>query len=168
MIMEFPLKPISKDAIPAALERVERYRLLNEPWQAESICEDILQIDPDNQDALRGLLLALTDQFGATVSLTQPRSVIPKLQSPYERAYYEGIIYERAGHAEYARKMPESAFVAYEYYRKAMALFEEAQRFRPGGNDDSILRWNTCARTLMRNKALRPRPEEVLEPVMGE
>jgi hypothetical protein len=34
----FDLKPISIASIPRALEKAERYRLLNEPEQAESIC----------------------------------------------------------------------------------------------------------------------------------
>jgi hypothetical protein len=46
------LKQLHKDAIPAALEKAERYRLLNEPGEAESICLDILAVDPDNQRAV--------------------------------------------------------------------------------------------------------------------
>ncbi len=62
--MQFELKPISQGGIAEALEKAERYRLLNEPSLAESICLDVLHIDPDNQPALIMLLLALTDQFG--------------------------------------------------------------------------------------------------------
>ena len=58
----FELKPLSKDAIAGALAKAERYRLLNEASEAESICLDVLNIDPANQDALVTLLLALTDQ----------------------------------------------------------------------------------------------------------
>ena len=47
----FNLKPLSRDAVPAALIKAERYRLLNEPGEAESICLDILQVDPANRDA---------------------------------------------------------------------------------------------------------------------
>ena len=59
----FDLKPLNPDAIPKALQKAERYRLLNEPEEAESICLDILAIEPDNQQALVMLLLAQTDQF---------------------------------------------------------------------------------------------------------
>jgi hypothetical protein len=59
-----PLKKLSKDAIPRAQERAERYRLLNEPVQAESICLDILEVNPQDQLVLVTLLLAITDQFG--------------------------------------------------------------------------------------------------------
>ena len=59
----FELKRLSKEAIPAALDKALRYRLLDEPAEAESICRDVLSIDPDNQEALVLLLLALTDGF---------------------------------------------------------------------------------------------------------
>jgi len=166
--MKLELKPISRDAIPGALERVERYRLLNEPWQAESICEDILRIDARNQDALRGLLLAVTDQFGESVQMARALEAASQLESEYDRAYYEGIVHERAGHAHLRRGVQESAYKAYEDFRRAMDLFERAEQFRQPGNDDALLRWNTCARMLMRHRELKPRPEEVLEPVLGE
>ncbi|MEE2900476.1 MAG: hypothetical protein VX815_18600, partial [Gemmatimonadota bacterium] len=57
------LKPLSADAVPVALAKAEHYRLLNEPEEAESICIDILEVDPEHQKALINLLLARTDQF---------------------------------------------------------------------------------------------------------
>ena len=98
--MKFELKPISHEGIPEALEKVERYRLLNEPAQAESICLDVLRIDPENQKALIMLLLALTDQFGIGVMLSKAREVLPKIRGEYERAYYEGIVWERLAHSQ--------------------------------------------------------------------
>jgi tetratricopeptide (TPR) repeat protein len=166
--MDLQLKPISKDAIAGALERVERYRLLGEPWQAESICEDILRIDPNNQDALRGLLLALTDQFGEQMQVARALEAAARLEGEYDRAYYEGIVHERAGHAHLRRGIQEAAYKAYECFRRSMDLFEQAETLRQPGNDDAVLRWNTCARTLMRHRELRPRPEEALEPVISE
>ena len=59
----FELKLLSMSAIPAALAQAERYRLINEPVEAESICLDVLEIEPGNQDALITLLLARADQF---------------------------------------------------------------------------------------------------------
>ena len=61
--MEFEVKRLHAGAIPGALEKAEHYRLLNEAREAESICLDILDIDPENQKALVTMLLALTDQF---------------------------------------------------------------------------------------------------------
>ena len=71
--MNFELKPISADAIPEALQKVERYRLLNEPAEAQSICEDILAIEPENQSALVMLILTITDQFGEGASASEAR-----------------------------------------------------------------------------------------------
>ena len=45
-----------------ALEKAERYRLLNEPILAESICLDILDADPQNAKAVVTMLLAITDR----------------------------------------------------------------------------------------------------------
>src|SRR5262249_34686502 len=57
------LKPISREGIPQAIAKVERYRYLNEPGEAESICRDILAVEPDHQVGLRLLGLSITDQF---------------------------------------------------------------------------------------------------------
>lgn len=166
--MQFDLKPISQPAIPEALEKVERYRLLNEPSQAESICLDILRVDPGNQQALVMLLLSLSDQFGQGVTAGQAREVLSRLQGDYDRAYYAGIICERTAHVHLRQASPGSTFSAYEGFRDAMKFYEQAEALRPAGNDDAILRWNTCARILMRDQSLRPRPEEAFEPVFGE
>ncbi len=155
------LKRLSGQAIPAALEKAERYRLLNEPREAESICRDILDVDPANRTAQVVLLLSLTDQFGegnlSEVELA--REVLPRLRDEYERAYYGGIICERRAKAVLSRRMPGSRAHAYEWLREAMELFEKAESTRPKGNDDAILRWNACAR-LMNDNNLEPSREE--------
>src|SRR5947199_5806033 len=99
---QFQLKPIDADAIPHALEKAERYRLLAEPEEAESICLDILAIEPDNQPALVMLLLALTDQFrvDCTECYARAQALLPRLQEEYDRCYYAGLIRERRGSAQ--------------------------------------------------------------------
>jgi hypothetical protein len=164
----FELKPISPEAIPVALTKVERYRLLNEPWQAESICRDILRIEPEHEQALVMLLLSLTDQFGKGVTAAQAREVLARLKGGYEREYYAGIISERWAEALIRKGSPGVGFIAYETLREAMGNYERAEELRPEGNDDALLRWNTCARILMRNKDLRPRGEEVFEPALED
>ncbi|HLH00718.1 MAG TPA: hypothetical protein VKX49_30710 [Bryobacteraceae bacterium] len=166
--MQFHLKPISKSGIAEALEKAERYRLLAEPSLAESICLDVLHIDPENQEALVMLLLALTDQFGQGTAPGKAREVLPRLKGEYEREYYAGIIWERSAHAQLRKASPNATFTAYEGFRQAMECYEKAEAVHPAGNDDAILRWNTCARILMRNPNLRPRPDEAYEPVLGE
>jgi hypothetical protein len=160
-------KPISRDAIPAALEKAERYRLLNEPAEAESICLDVLAVDADNQPALVTLLLALTDQFrtGPSECLRQAEAVVPKLHGEYERLYYSGIVWERAGHAHALKGVPGSAAIAFAWVQRAMEFYEQAERVRPAGNDDAILRWNGCVR-LRRRYHLEPESEELFQPVL--
>jgi hypothetical protein len=157
----FELKPLSQQAVGRALEKAERYRLLNEPEEAESICLDILDVEPDNQKALVTLLLARTDRFlhGAG-SPEAAREVLPRLEQAYERAYYAGIISERRASAVLAQAAPGSGFIAYDLLRRAMEDYERAEAVRPPGNDDALLRWNTCARILNSNPQLRPREEE--------
>src|SRR5579862_6392148 len=105
-VMHFQLKSISADCIPEALAKVERYRLLNEPSLAESICLDILAIVPDNQQALISLLLARTDQFDLSMNARNTLDVLDKITGEYERAYYHGIIWERLGLARMRQGMP--------------------------------------------------------------
>jgi hypothetical protein len=166
--MQFELKPISHAGVAEALEKVERYRLLNEPAQAESICLDILAVEPDNQPALVMMLLAVTDQFDQGVSASRARALLPRLRGEYEKQYYAGIIAERTAHAQLRRRSPNSTFTAYDGFRFAMDCYEKAEAVRPAGNDDAILRWNACARVLMSNQTLRPRPDDAFEPVLGE
>ncbi len=144
------LKPISKKAVPSALAKAERYRLLNEPREAESICRDILQIDPDNQEVLVMLLLALTDQFdkGFGVDLRGTQQLLPKLSDEYEQAYYAGVILERWGKALPGIGAPVDSTL--DWLRQAMHCYEQAEALRPAGNDDAILRWNACARMIQR------------------
>jgi hypothetical protein len=167
--MQFELKPISSAGVAEALEKAERYRLLNEPSLAESICLDVLHIDPENQQALVMLLLALTDQFGHHgAAAGKARELLPRLKGEYEQRYYAGIIWERSAHAQLRKGSPNAAFTAYDGFRQAMECYEKAAAVHPPANDDAILRWNTCARILMRNPNLRPRPDEAYEPVLGE
>ncbi len=154
----FEFKPLSRDGIPAALEKAMRYRLLNEPGEAQSICQDILRLEPDNQEALVILLLATTDRFGTAYAggVTAAQEVLPKIHNPYERNYYGGIINERRAKALLRQGGPGSGFAAYQYLREAMVCFEKAEALRPPGNDDALLRWNACARNIMCNRLEAP------------
>lgn len=146
--MDLHLKPISRGGIPAALSKVEVYRYLNEPGEAESICQDILAIEPDNQEGSRLLGLAITDQFtgGGSDRFVEARKVFESLSDAYQRIYHLGILDERKAKAQLkAGRPPHTVFPILE---EAMKHFEEAARIRPGGNDDAILRWNRCVRLL--------------------
>jgi len=145
----FELKQLNHEAIPAALEKANRYRLLNEPGAAESIYLDILAIDPDNQEALVGVVLAMSDRFAKDYAVGDGRiqDFIAKMQTDYERAYYTGIVYERRAKAV----LEKGGINAYELFEQAMECFEKAEALRPSGNDDAILRWNNCAQIITQN-----------------
>jgi hypothetical protein len=145
----FQVKEISRAAVPLALEKCERYRLLSEPEQAESICLDILGIEPRHQEALVALVLAITDQFrtgAGTSGVRRALGYVERLEDKYLRAYYTGIIREREARAFLSRSRSNAQ--AYEGFRDAMEWFERAEELRPDGNDDAILRWNACVRAI--------------------
>jgi hypothetical protein len=157
----FKLKPLSKDGIESALDKAEHYRLLNQPRLAESICLDILEVDPANQKAKVFLLLALTDQFGRPSSKASKQAIdlAKSLKDEYSRFYYEGIIHERQGAVALNSGIPGADFDACEWYMEAMNLYEKAEKLSPSGNNDPLLRWNTCARIIMQYN-LQERPAD--------
>lgn len=155
------LKQISKEAIPHALEKAERYRLIDDPGQAESICLDILEVEPDNHAAEIMLILALTDQLKYRLeAFPEAKERIKALEDPYERAYYLGVLRERRARVHYRAKTAGSGFVAYEWFMRALESFAEAEKLRPEGNDDALYRWNAVARTLNRSQYLQPAPHD--------
>jgi hypothetical protein len=155
----FELKSISRESIPRCLAKAERYRLLNEPREAESICRDIVRIDPENQGALTTLLLSLTDQFGDGVQgeLKESLELLARLSGDYEKAYFRGVIYERWAKAQLAHGI--LATTVYDWICEAMSWYEKAEALSPPGNEDAVLRWNTCARTLDSHPELQPMQE---------
>ena len=165
----FELKPITSSGISSALEKAERYRLLADPVGAESICLDVLAVEPDNQDALVSLLLARTDLFSTTPGAgdTAAREVLPRLTSAYDRAYYAGLINERRGKALLATVRPGSQGIAWVCLRDAMDFYEEAGKLKPEGNDEAVLRWNTCARLLNAHPHLAP-TQAIETPVLDD
>ena len=169
VVMEFELKTISPEAVERAIAKAERYRLLNEPSEAVSICLDALEIEPDNQEAVVMLLLALSDQFDHDKSsVAEAWTTVARLGDEYERAYYTGIVHERRAKAQLRQRTPGCGPRAYEWLREAMTWYERAESMRPAGNDDALLRWNTCARLIMRDRRLVPQADERGEPLLLE
>jgi hypothetical protein len=162
----YQLKQISPESIPMALQKAERYRIINDPSSAESICLDVLQVDPRSQEALITLLLAITDQFAEAPAegARRAQELLPRLEDEYKRAYYGGIIAERCAKAHLRRRAMGSGELAYHWFRQALDWYEKAETRRPPGNDEAILRWNTCARILARDEHIRPRVEESVAP----
>ncbi len=149
-------KRLSKEAVDAALAKAERYRLLNEPSEAESICRDVLEVDPASAAARVMLLLSLTDQFGAESgdAFAAARALVPQLSDDYQRAYYAGIIFERWAKALFHRHSHGSGAAVHHWLTEAMKKYEAAEALRKAGDDDALLRWNACARMLERHPEL--------------
>ncbi len=144
-------KQLTLAVVPAALERALRYRLLNEPHEAESICCDVLEIEPHNKEARITLLLAITDQFQVDfhTALQRAKEALQRIEGAYEQAYYQGIVHERWAKAQLSRRVPID--VAISWFREAMRCYEKAETVSPPDDPDAILRWNTCLRCIQRN-----------------
>ena len=157
------LRLISKSGIPAALRKATRYRLLNEPLEADSICRDVLAVDPENQKAIVTLLLAVTDEFDRELAgtLNDVKTLLTKIKGEYERAYYEGIINERWGNAQ----LGKTGQTSIGRYRAAMRCYAKAEELSESGNDDALLRWNTCVRIIGRYDFA---PETMTRDIHGE
>jgi hypothetical protein len=154
--MEFNLHQIHADSIELALAKAKQYRALNEPEIAESICLDILYIDEDNQDALIVYILALTDQLshsGKKTPIKAIESAIEKLRSDYQRFYYTGLLLERRARFMLTQSM--SRAFAYDFFLEALEQYQQAEALRPESNDEASLRWNSCIRTIKKEK-LKP------------
>ncbi len=145
------LKQLTVEVVPAALEKALRYRLLNEPHEAESICCDVLEIEPHNKEARITLLLAITDQFQVDfhAAMQRAKEALQRLDGAYEQAYYGGIVHERWAKAQLSRGVPID--VAISWFREAMRSYEKAETLSPPNDPDAILRWNTCLRFIQRN-----------------
>ncbi len=154
----FTLKTLNIKSIKSALKKAERYRLLNEPREAENICLDILLVAPDNQEALVMLVLAHTDMFKTKLNpaFSNALSVLEQLNDEYNKTYYRGVIFERRAKAHLSNSQPNSNNMAYDFFTKAMAEYEQILESNPDGIQDVALRWNTCARVLNENSNLKP------------
>ncbi len=156
------LKRLHRDALEAARDRARHYRLLNQPYLAESIFRDILEIDPDDGTARVGLIMTLCDQLASERAhpVTELLAMASALDDAYARAYYAGLVCERKAEAHLIKGGPGSGALAYDWFRRAMRHYEEAEPLRPAGNDDALLRWNTCARILNTRSDVRPRADD--------
>lgn len=157
--MDYKLKLISKAGIAEAASKAELYRNLNDPEEAESICRDILALDPANQKALRILGLAITDQFlgVGTDRFREAKETFEKLSDSYDRLYHTGLLFERRAKAQIQAGQPPHTLLP--LLEHALSYYSDAEAVRPAGNDDAILRWNRCVRLL---EILKSRLEEGL------
>ncbi|OUR70913.1 hypothetical protein A9Q78_11240 [Methylophaga sp. 41_12_T18] len=155
--MELKLHNIHTGAIDSALAKATQYRSLLEPEIAESICLDILHIEESHQQALIIYILALTDQLNQSEKQSQIKEIlkaVDKLDAEYQRLYYTGLLNERR--ARFLITQPMSHSFAYDYFFEALENYKKAEKISPDDNDEAILRWNSCIRTIQKEK-LKPR-----------
>jgi len=151
------LKKLTVEGVGRAMEKAERYRLLGEPCEAESICVDVLEVAPDNHEAMVLLILALTDQFSTDLGRrSEATSRASELEDAYERCYYSGIVAERMGKVQLTKGGPSADDYANRSLWEAMTWYEKAEAVRPVGDDSAILRWNTCLRAITRRGFVVP------------
>ena len=153
------LKTIKPEAVSSALKMAKRYRMLNEPDEAESICLDILAVESGHQDALITMLLALTDKFndnGLDPSFDTALEVVDQLDTAYCKFYYQGIVFERRAKFHLKQGGPGGGAIAHEWFVKAMESFAEAMAGCDPDNQDAVLRWNSCARIINSHPDVRP------------
>lgn len=162
------LRKLRSESIPEALEKAHRYRLLNEPLEAESICLDILDVYPQNEDALVILILALTDQFARRLQpvYRDACALLERLPDEYSRRYYEGLIYERRAKASFHSGQPASGYLAHEWFQRSLECYADASKLSAAENADADLRWNTVLRILDRYPEIRPEPVDQSEPYL--
>ncbi len=169
MIAMLDLKPLSPQAVNGAIAKAEQYRLLNDAAEAESICRDILDVETDNQTALRILTLSLTDQIHRERQAFQEAlAAAIRLDDAYERIYYTGIAWERRAKARHEEGGGGCQPAVHDWIRRAMDCFTKAEAVRPAGNDDCLLRWNTCVRFLRQHPQYAEFEQEAAEPLMLE
>lgn len=167
----FELKPLTPAGIDKALDKANRYRLLNEPGVSESICRDVIAAAAANVEARKVLLLALTDMFGRGLAgrYEEALRLSRSLPDDYSRTYYEGIVYERRAKAHHRSLTPGCGGLAYTWLRRAMDRFAAAIELRPAGEDEAVLRWNNCVRRLQSHPELQPDDAaEDIVPQLGE
>jgi tetratricopeptide (TPR) repeat protein len=145
--MHHELKRLKDKNLATAITLAKHYRDLNQPDEAESICRDVLEVAPDNVDALRTLGLAMTDRFGSHwMSLFEDAcAAFKKLPTDYERAYYVGIAWERYAKAQTEAGRAHNAVHAFE---QALGFFEEASKHAAKDDPAPILHFNRCVRAL--------------------
>lgn len=155
------LKKLPKGEVSTALAMAQSCRDVSEPEEAASICLDVLQMDPGNQDALVLLLLARTDllERGAPGGVDRAREPLSNLDSEYHREYYSGIICERQARYLLGSRGRHTSFVAWDWFQYALDHFETAARLAPE-RVEPPLRFNACVRLIEDNRHCVPSPDE--------
>ena len=151
------LKTLGADQVSSALAAAEQCRAGGEAETAESICTDILEVDPGNARAIELLLWSRVDLLGEGRygGVERAQEALALVQSDFERHYLEGVICEQQARFLIGKRGRHSSRVAYDWFRHAMDAFEEAARIAPD-RPEASLRWNACLRSIERDRHCAP------------
>ncbi|HVH45716.1 MAG TPA: hypothetical protein VM925_25355 [Labilithrix sp.] len=165
--MGWELKRLDARNLEAAVALAKHYRALNQPEDAESICRDVLEVAPENQDALSTLGLALTDQFPTSwmMLFDDACATFAKLRSEYDRVYYTAIAWERYAKAQLVAGHANNARHAFE---QAIDRFERADWLGSPDDPIAILHYNRCVRALESNTEIARASLVPEGPVFGD
>lgn len=156
------LKILETGEIDAALAAAEACWSRSEVEVAQSICQDILEADPDHPTALELLFLSRVALLskGLPKGVERAQELIPRFGSEFDRAFFSGVLRETQARYLLERRGRHSSFVAYSWFRHAMDDFDEASTKDPN-RPEPRLHWNACLRTLQANPQCVPAPEEM-------
>ena len=132
-----------------ALAKAELYRFLNEPEEAESICHDVLAVvpaPPARASAVGTWRSPINSPAPRRPHVERPKLHSRQLNDPYEHALLSRLLNERRAKAQLRAGRPPHTLLP--LLEEAMRCFAEAEKIRPAGNDEAILRWNRCVRLL--------------------
>lgn len=151
-------KKISSEFIDEALAKADKYRMLNHPKTSESICRDVLDIDPGNQNAITLLIIAITGQFSNSqkypgTRLKDAQVWIKELADEYKKEYFAGLVLERWAKSK-VRDLPGADL--YEFFEEAMVHYDRAEKLAPHGDESAKLHYNFCIRFMDRHTHIRP------------
>jgi len=151
--MGWELKQLRARNLRAAVDLAKQYRDLNQPEDAESICRDVLEVSPYDEDAWRTLGLALTDQFASSwmMLFDEACAAFSNLRSEYEKLYFTGVAWERYAKAQLGAGHSNNAIHAFE---QAMELFDRADGLGSADDPRPVLHYNRCVRALTRTPEL--------------
>ena len=129
--------------------------------ETESICLDILELDPNHRSTLDLLLRCRIELLkkGLPQSVARAQELIPQLDSDFDQAFYSGMIREAQARYLLEKRGRATSGVAYSWFRHAMDDFAAASNL-DAGRVEPKLHWNACLRTLENNPQCVPPPED--------
>lgn len=158
------LKTFKSDDVEAAMAAARTCWAELQIEDTESICQDVLSLDPTNQEAVELLFRSRVSLLskGLPRGVERAQELVPQFDGDFEKAFFSGLLRENQARYLLDRRGRQASSVAYNWFRHAMDDFEEANR-QDSTRIEATLHWNACLRTLQANPHCAPNPEEAEE-----